>query len=260
MISKRIQKEIRQLANKKFRDAEGLFLAEGSKCVPELLGAFSCRTVVATPDWLLENSCLLPSGVDILEVSHDELQRVSLQQHPQEVLAIFRQPVVRPAPLAGKDDLILALDGVQDPGNLGTILRIADWYGIRHLVCSSDCADPYSPKVVQATMGSLARVMVHREDLPSWLRSQPATVPIYGTTLQGTNMHETRIHRHGIIVMGNEGRGLSPTVRSCLTKELFIPRYPLDNGNPESLNVAIATGIVCAFFRHGSVILDSRFC
>ncbi len=249
MISKKIQKEIRQLGNKKFRDEEGLFLAEGGKCVPELLTAFSCRTVVATAHWLTENAHLLPSDIEILEVSCDELQRISIQQHPQDVLAIFRQPSLLPAPLVGKGDLIIALDGVQDPGNLGTILRIADWYGVKHLVCSPDCADAYSPKVVQSSMGSLGRVIVHRQSLVAWLRRQGGNIPIYGTTLQGESLYETAVAAHGVIVMGNEGRGLSKPVRDCLTRELFIPRFPTGSTTPESLNVAVATAIVCDAFR-----------
>jgi RNA methyltransferase, trmH family len=145
--------------------------------------------------------------------------------------------------------LVLALDGVQDPGNLGTIIRVADWFGIKDIFCSLDTADCWNPKVVQATMGSIARVQLHYVDLNKMVESLPADYPIYATLLDGENIYKQELSHHGMIVMGNEGKGISPILRTKINRKLYIPNYSSNEDTAESLNVAIATSIVCAEFR-----------
>jgi trmH family RNA methyltransferase len=190
-----------------------------------------------------------------VEVTAEELARVSLQRAPQGVLAVFEkpQPVAAQSllPVAGRS-LCLALDGVQDPGNVGTIVRIADWWGIEHVICSHDTADVFAPKTVQSTMGALGRVGVHYTDLPAWLDELPAGTPVYGTLLDGDNLYDSELTPHGIIVMGNEGNGLSSAVRERVSHRLLIPSFPPDRPTSESLNVAVATAVTCAEFRRRS--------
>lgn len=247
MLSKNKQKYIRQFGLKKHRDAEGVFMAEGPKVVEELLGSFPCTLLCATPDFLASHPALRAD--EVIEVTERELSQVSNQKTPQQVLALFRKPSSLEAPIKEVGGLLLALDGVQDPGNLGTIIRLADWFGIKHIVCSPDTADAFAPKVVQATMGALARVTLHYTPLAPWLRSLPASTPIYGTHLDGTDLYAEQLTPHGIIVMGNEGKGISPEVGNLVNKRLRIPSYPPGEPTSESLNVAIATAVVCAEFR-----------
>ncbi len=236
MISKNQIKFVRSLELKKNRKRENLFVAEGPKVVGDLLRAgYTAHSIFSTmqrPDAQL--------------ISADELRRISFLQHPQEILAVFQipqTPTIIPAP----STLSLALDGVQDPGNVGTIIRIADWFGIDTIYCSLDTADVYNPKVVQATMGSLAHVHIIYCDLPQLLAE--AHGPVYGTLLDGKDLYEQPLSVEGIIVMGNEGNGISETVRKFITHRLLIPNYHQDGRTAESLNVAIATAITCAEFR-----------
>lgn len=248
MLSKAKIKLIRSLDAKKFRREEGLFVAEGPKVVGDLLTAFPCRLLAATATWMEGHPGA--KADEICVVDDEELRRASFLQHPQEVMALFQLPAEGAAPLPdGSRELVLALDDVQDPGNVGTILRIADWFGIRRVVCSPATADVFSPKVVQATMGALARVAVSTCDLPSWLRSLPHGTPVYGTFLDGDNMYGRPLATHGVIVMGNEGKGISAAVEQCVTERLFIPSWPAGVETSESLNVAVATAIVAAEFR-----------
>lgn len=244
MLSKAKIKLVRSLAQKKYRHETGLFVAEGPKIVEELLASFDPQLIIATSEWLHAH----PTPCECVEVDRSELQRASLLQAPQEVLAVFRMPTARPVATDEKS-LVLALDGVQDPGNLGTILRIADWYGIEQIVCSLDTADVYNPKVVQASMGSLARVKVCYVALPEWLKEQLAHRPVYGMVLDGENIYACELQQNGIVVMGNEGNGISDEVKDLLSHRLLIPRYPEGKSLPESLNVAVATAITCAAFR-----------
>ena len=247
MITKARIKQIRGLERKKCRLAEGLFVAEGPKLVGELLQTSRPVYVAAMAEWLRDNESHL-HGVSTDVVSAEELQRASLLQHPQQVLALFPIPKsqVRLADVAERE-LVLALDGVQDPGNLGTIVRLADWFGIRHVFCSHDSADVFNPKATQATMGALARVAVHYINLPDQLRLVGS--PVYGTFLDGQNIYEQQLSSCGVIVMGNEGRGITQETAALVSHRLFIPPYPAHRTTVESLNVAIATAIVCAEFR-----------
>jgi TrmH family RNA methyltransferase len=235
MISKNQIKFVRQLEQKKYRKKEGLFVAEGPKVVDDLLRAgFKAHTIFATSEWESQ-------GQTFQEVSDEELRRVSFLQHPQRVLALFFIPTES---IPSVSSLSLALDDVQDPGNLGTIIRIADWFGIDTIYCSENTADAWSPKVVQATMGSIARVNIIYTDLQELISK--AQVPVYGTLLDGQDIYTQELSKEGIIVMGNEGKGISPPIRKLINRKLLIPQF---HEGPESLNVAIATAITCSEFR-----------
>ena len=246
MLSKNKIKYIRSLDLKKNRKEERAFVAEGHKLVGDLLGHFVCRLLVATRSWLDKNPKV--KAQEIIEVTQEELTRASLQKTPQDVLAIFEQPSYEMQPGVVAQSLCLALDDIQDPGNLGTIIRVADWFGIEDIFCSLGTVDVYNPKTIQATMGALARVKLHYCDLPSFIASLK-DIPVYGTFLDGDNMYEKKLTPHGLIVMGNEGNGVSAEVANLVNERLYIPNYPPQRETSESLNVAMATGIICAEFR-----------
>ena len=258
-ISKNQIKFIRQLEQKKFRRREGLFVAEGTKVVGDLLAHYTPHAIFATDDWLkghASENCHLSSV--ITEVTDEELRRLSFLQHPQQVLALFPIPLPTDIPLTSylsplTSNLSLALDGIQDPGNLGTIIRIADWFGIEQIICSEDTVDAWNPKVVQATMGSIARVNIIYNNLLEFLDTLPADYPVYGTLLDGDNIYTQPLTPHGLIVMGNEGNGISPEIRQKVNRRLFIPSYHTDD-TAESLNVAIATAVTCAEFRRRQAV------
>ena len=236
-LSKKQIKWVRSLQQKKQRDAEGVFVAEGHKCVEELRGAFELVLLV-TPD----------------NATEVEIAQMSNLRTPQGVIGVFRKRQIPISTLNSQlSTLSIALDGVQDPGNLGTIIRTCDWFGIHDIYCSKDTADCYNPKVVQATMGALARVRVHYIDLAPWLAEvSKANIPIYGTLLEGGNMYKDGAiadKSKGVIIMGNEGNGISPAIRELITHPIRIPSYPENAETSESLNVGIATAIVLAEFR-----------
>ena len=229
---------------KKNRRNERLFVAEGPKVVEELMASYRPRAVFATSQWKGKDS--LPTGMEAETVSADELCRLSFQQHPQQVVAVFEMGETG-KPQVPQGQLTLMLDGVQDPGNFGTIIRIADWYGINNIICSIDTADAYNPKVVQATMGSLARVRVTYAPLLPVLKSLPEDMPIYGTLLDGADIYASELSSQGVIIMGNEGNGISEEVRAWVKRPLLIPSFRRGD-HAESLNVAIATAITCSEF------------
>ena len=252
MISKNKIKYIRSLELKKNRNKEGVFVAEGHKVVDDLLALQPALLIVTTAEWIKGKQ--LGAETEVIEVTDEELKKVSFLQHPQQVLAVFRQDqatAIDSFGFSGIDttELSLALDGVQDPGNLGTIIRIADWFGITHIYCSQDTADVYNPKVVQATMGSIARVKVEYGNLLGLVESLPADVPVYGTLLDGENIYQQPLENRGLIVMGNEGKGISPALAQKVNRRLLIPNFPEGRPTADSLNVAIATAITCAEFR-----------
>ncbi len=248
MISKGLLKTVKSLEKRKYRLLKRLFVAEGTKVVDEMLGSFSVRYIIATEEWFNTRLGVDTLGAECALVTEEELQRISLQQHPQEVIALFELPHydARIEDVA-QEGLVLALDNVQDPGNMGTIVRLADWFGIEHVFCSAGSADVFNPKAVQATMGALARVKVHYTDLADSLRGFSGNV--YGTMLCGRNIYEETLTQRGVIVMGNEGNGISGEVAELVTTPLFIPPYPIGRDTVESLNVAMAAAIVCAEFR-----------
>ena len=245
MISKNQIKYIRQLELKKYRKREGVFVAEGPKVVGDLLRRYQPVAVYATKEWRQE------AEVMIQEITDDELRRISFLQHPQQVLALFQIPEPNSSLFTLHFSLALALDGVQDPGNLGTIIRIADWFGIDTIYCSEDTADAYNPKVVQATMGSIAHVNIFYTDLLKLFDSLPPSYPVYGTLLDGEDIYQQTLSNEGIIVMGNEGNGISKAIRQRVNRRLLIPCFR-EGDTAESLNVAIATAIICSEFKRRS--------
>ena len=247
MITKARIKIIKSLEQRKQRNLHHLFVAEGPKLVGELLSTMQPSYIAALPKWWKEHKNIIGHHCEADIITPEELQKTSLLRTPQQVIALFPIPQHQFNAQVAQSELCLALDGVQDPGNMGTILRIADWFGIHHVVCSEDTVDVYNPKTVQATMGALARVKVHYTDLTALLCQ--CNAPIYGTLLDGDNIYEQELGRNGFIVMGNEGNGLSQAIREIVTHKLFIPNYPIGAETTESLNVAIATRIVCSEFR-----------
>ncbi|WP_295935818.1 RNA methyltransferase [uncultured Alistipes sp.] len=234
---------VRTLADKRGRTEHGLFVAEGEKLIGELLASHLQVRKVFALDGVF-------SGPRVETVSPKEMERLSLLKTAGNSLALVEIPhhSLDTATLPGR--LTLALDDVQNPGNLGTIIRLADWFGITDIVCSEASADCFNPKVVQATMGAILRVRVHYTDLALFLREAAAAgLPVYGAFLEGENIYGTTLSCDGIIVMGNEGRGISAAVAHTVTHKLFVPPYPGGRQGSESLNVAMATGIVCAEFR-----------
>ena len=232
---------VRALADKRGRTEHGLFVAEGAKLIGEL----------RTSRLRIRRLFALAGVFDDAEVvTPREMERLSLLKTPSNSLALVEIPRYRldPAQLAGR--LTLALDEVQNPGNVGTIIRLADWFGISDILCSEGTADCFSPKVVQATMGAILRVRVHCTDLAAALAAAGAQgLPVCGTFLEGENLYDAGLPAAGIVVLGNEGRGISPAVEHAVQRKLFIPPWPPERHGSESLNVAMATGIVCAEFR-----------
>lgn len=254
MLSKNKIKLIHSLEKKKNRTEEGLFVAEGPKMMEELLPKWQPVFLASTEDWAKENEHLMRSvqeqaGKTEMElITQAELERASLMRTPQQVLALFPIPKSEEklADVADRE-LCLALDNVQDPGNVGTIIRLADWFGISHVFCNMETADIYAPEAVQATMGAISRVHVHYINLYDELLQSHA--PKYGTHLDGENIYGKTLTNHGTIIMGNEGKGISEKIESLVDNKLYIPPFPADRDKVESLNVAIATAIVCAEFR-----------
>ena len=246
LLSKNKIKYIHSLEQKKIRREEKVFIAEGPKLVSDLLGRFHCIFLAATSLWLQEHTAI--EADEIVEVSQDELYKASLLKAPQQVLAIFEQPQYILEPDITNQALCLALDDIQDPGNLGTIIRLADWFGIEHIICSQNTVDAYNPKTIQATMGAIARVKVYYTSLPDFICLLKG-IPVFGTFLDGKNIYEQPLSTNGLIVMGNEGNGISKEVEALINRKLYIPNYPLERETSESLNVAIATAVICAEFR-----------
>lgn len=241
MITRAEILDIKALATKQGREEQGAFIAEGEKLVGEIRNSsLHIRRILQTKPIFAEGEL----------ISEKEMERISQLKTANSVLAVVELPKSRLASVKPDKNLVLALDRVQNPGNLGTIIRLADWFGISDIVCSEDSADCFNPKVVQATMGAIIRVRVHYTDLVSWLKEQRGRgANIYGTFLDGKNIYHTPKSKCGVIVMGNEGQGISPECEKSVTHRLFIPPYPTDRCGSESLNVAIATAITCSEFR-----------
>lgn len=236
--------QLRALKDKRMRDAERVFIAEGDKLVDEILSShFAVRRVYTTDE--------KRGGANIEHITKQEMERISQLTTPTTTLAVVEQPRYTLSISNLKGKLSLALDGVQNPGNMGTIIRLADWFGVEDIICSKECADCYNPKVVQATMGAILRVRIHYvDDLAKMLReAKQMGMDIYGTLLDGKNIYHEELRNEGIIVMGNEGRGVSEECRNTLTYKLLIPSHPADCPTSESLNVAMATGIILSEFR-----------
>lgn len=231
------------------RDEHHLFLAEGVKILRDILPYFEAEFVCATDEAYDEIQSLTKTHVE--RASSAEIDKMTQLQSAPKALALLKMPERTLDFESISKSLILALDGVQDPGNVGTILRIADWFGIKTVLCSQQTADIYNPKTIQATMGAIARVSVSYVDLPSTLQTLKSqyNMPIYGTFLDGKNMYETELTSNGVIVMGNEGNGVTSEIDKMSDHRLYIPNYPVGSPTSESLNVSVATAIVCAEFR-----------
>ncbi|HVU31786.1 MAG TPA: RNA methyltransferase [Opitutaceae bacterium] len=241
VLTKADLQRLRALREKKHREELGVFVVEGEKVVGELLAAgFPLLEVYATPEWRRP-----PTALRVVPVTAGEMERISHFPAPSAVLAIGR--IERRTLPAGAlaDGLTLALDGVQDAGNVGTLLRLADWFGFDRVLLSADCADVFHQKVINASMGSFARVATFAVDLPAALASAPAEVPILGCDLEGTSVYELPPLARAVVVIGSEGRGLSAEVARRITRRVTIPRF----GRAESLNAAVAGAIVCAQLR-----------
>ena len=238
---------VRSLADKRVRDQERLFVAEGSKLTEEILASkFVVRRIYTTRTDL--------KGKNIEVVDQREMERISQLNTPSDILAVVEQPRYTLSLKDLESKLSLALDGVQNPGNMGTIIRLADWFGIDNVICSKECADIYNPKVVQATMGAVFRVRMHYVDLPSVSKMVlEKGGKVYGTFLDGRNMYSTELdagmEKPVIIVIGNESEGISEAMGKLVSDRLYIPPYPADDSGSESLNAAVATAITVAEFR-----------
>ena len=239
MITRAEILDIKSLATKQGREELGAFIAEGEKLVGEIRNSsLRIRRILQTKPIFAEGEL----------VSEKEMERISQLKSANSVLAVVELPTRKLANVQPNKNLVLALDRVQNPGNLGTIIRLADWFGISDIVCSEDTADCFNPKVVQATMGAILRVRVHYTNLAKWLSSQ-GEAKIYGTFLEGENIYNAHLETSGVIVMGNEGQGISDEVAECVSHKLLIPPYPTDRCGSESLNVAVATAVICSEFR-----------
>jgi TrmH family RNA methyltransferase len=248
-ITNALRKTVRGLNEAKNRRQTGLFVAEGTKCVLDTLAAFDCNMLIASRQWADDHADAC-RGREVIIATRADFERMSNLTTPPQVIAVYAMPQHQLDCSALTGQLVLALDRIQDPGNLGTIVRLADWMGIHTILASTDTVDVYNPKVVQATMGSISRVRVHYIDLPETLAQlRSAGMQVYGTFLDGTSLYQTALTPTGVIVMGNEGRGISDEVAATVSRRLLIPTYPADAVSAESLNVATAAAITIAEFR-----------
>ena len=250
MLSKNRIKQINALQQKKYRNESRTFVAEGHKVVMELLRSpLKVREIFATSDWIAQHAARFP-GVKVKEASDAEIKKISAMQTACNVVA---EVEMKPETSFSLDanTLYLAMDSVRDPGNFGTIIRIANWFGVSTILASNDCVDLYNPKVIQASMGSAFRIDVQYCDLPKALASaKKIGLPVYGTFLDGDNIYTASLSNKGVVVLGNEGHGILPETSAQITRRILIPCGASAAEAPESLNVATATAIVCSeFFR-----------
>ena len=245
-FSNSIRRLVSSLSETKTRRAEGLFKAEGTKCVGDTIPYFSLKMLLATDEWLAANTPDVDSSL-IVKVPNREMERISSLSCPPKVIAVYRIPEDDYSPDMLAAILTLALDSIE-PGNLGTIVRTADWFGIRRIICSRSTADIYSPKAVMSTMGAISRVRLHYCDLAAELASVSG-VPVYGAFMDGENIYSATLPSQAVIVMGNEGQGISPAVAEAVTRRITIPSYPVGEATSESLNVAVATAVIVSRFR-----------
>lgn len=251
-ITNGLIKYIASLSMKKNREAEGCFAAEGTKCVRDTWDYFNCRMIIATKAWYEQfgHSGHLDK---IVFANKQQMQRMSQFSTASEVIAIYDIPKYDIDDLEIKSNINIVLDNVQDPGNLGTIIRIADWFGIKNIFCNKTTVDVFNHKVIQATMGAISRVHVHYCDLKELIATH-RYMPVYGTFLDGDNIYESALSDSCFIIFGNEGKGISNDISKLVTKRLLIPSYPNGANTSESLNVGMATAITVGEFRRRSMI------
>ena len=251
MVSKSQRQFVRSLSQRKNRHDAGLFVAEGARIVQDLIRSSSeIKTIFGTSDWLAKNRSTIPSSVEVHQIDERELERLSELQSPYGALALvaMRQTTFDIQAIRGK--LILGLEDIQDPGNLGAIIRLCDWFGIEHILANASTVDCYNAKVVQATTGSIARVNVYYRVDFAELVSQIAKADkrVYATTLEGENIYQANLERDALVLFGNEGNGLSADILKSCTHRLRIPSFNSGSFGAESLNVATAASIVCSEF------------
>lgn len=251
MLSKNKIKLIQSLNRKKDRDESGIFLVEGNKMVEEAIrSGFEIELLACNSNFANQHPEINSCANEFIITDNDTISKASLLQNPQDALAIVVQPKNTIPEINLKKELCLALDFIQDPGNLGTILRIADWYGISRIVCSKNTVDVFNPKVVQASMGAIFRIKIEVKELSGFIKkAQETEIPVYGTFLEGKNIYGQTLSANGIIVLGNEGNGISAPIGQLITQKLLIPCFSTHKNKPESLNVAIAAAICCSEFR-----------
>jgi TrmH family RNA methyltransferase len=261
LISKQQIKYIRQLQQKKYRDENDVFLAEGFKIVNEAIHSDPglLKNLIYTDESKAKvDFQLLRKNTILTEVNPSEFSRITLQSSPQELMAILKKPKKVLPPVSRTGDLSIVLDKLQDPGNFGTIIRLADWFGIHHIFCSPDTVDCYNQKVVQSSMGAIFRVSVHYIDPEPFLKKikEHSDQTIYGTSLNGQDLFSTDLSAPAIILFGNESGGISGNVSALTDKQLSIPHFSLNKNRTESLNVSVAAAIICSEFRrrHGGSI------
>lgn len=246
MISKNKIKTIQSLKLKKNREKLNLFVAEGIKTIQELIVAgFEFEWIAGTNEALQK---LDDVNCEQIETDHSSIKKASFLSNPQDIIAVCKMPKWKLNQEALTNQLSLVLDDIQDPGNLGTIIRIASWFGIKSIICSENTVDCFNPKVVQASMGALAHVKIHYTELEILLSNLKNSIPVYGTFLEGNNIYSEKLSDNGVIVMGNEGNGISFEVEKLVTRKLLIPSTNNEK-RVESLNVSIATSIVCSEFK-----------
>jgi TrmH family RNA methyltransferase len=251
-ISKNAIKSISLLQQKKYRDEQQLFIVEGDKIIKELhKSEMVIDKIVALEDWYYKNPEILNStGAEIYVAKNVDLMRMSNFKTPNQVIAVAKYKRSKFEPIDIKNKLTIALDVIQDPGNMGTIIRLADWFGIENIICSNDSVELYNPKVIQSTMGAFIRVNVFHTDLSKFLKTaKNAGISIYGAFLDGENIYKTELKSTGIVVMGNESKGISPEIAEFVSNKLSIPSFSILSSKTESLNVAVATAVICSEFR-----------
>ncbi|HBX53074.1 MAG: hypothetical protein A2275_15785 [Bacteroidetes bacterium RIFOXYA12_FULL_35_11] len=251
MLSKNKISHIKSFHQKKVRDNEGVFIVEGNKMCTELLSSgFDVLLLVATPAWISGNINITNKNInELIEANRAEIERISLLQSVSDVFALVKIPNNKSLNIDYSSELIIALDCIQNPGNIGTILRTADWFGIKNIICSPDSVDVYNPKVVQASMGAVFRVNVIYRNLPEFLSEIPNDFPVYGTFLDGASVYTHELSEKGILILGNEGKGVSDSVFPFISNKIFIPSFSVNQRTSESLNVSVAAAIFCSEFK-----------
>ncbi|MCK4678741.1 MAG: RNA methyltransferase [Bacteroidales bacterium] len=254
MLSLNRIKWINSLKVNKYRKIHGQFIVEGTKVVVDLLKSeFSITFLFATSNWLDKHRKQIENlQITVEEVSLSDLKKISTLLTPSEVLCTVEIPHVPFNKNIVNQDFVLALESIRDPGNLGTIIRTADWFGINHIICSTDCVDVYNPKVIQATMGSITRVQVYFMDLVEIFKNKPRNIKVYGTMLEGENIHQVRFENNGLILIGNESTGISENLLPFLDKKIYIPSFTnINHTSPgiDSLNAAQACTVLCYEIR-----------
>ncbi len=250
MLTKNQAKKIRSLGIKKYRERYGEFIAEGDKIIKELINSnLQINSIYATPTWIEKNKNFLSSHLTIVSLTPSQLKNISQQTTPNQALALVNIPQQKQIP-DPQNKVTLLIENIQDPGNLGTIIRTAEWFGINNIICSGDTVDLYNPKVIQATMGSFCRINIFYTNIINYLNMHKNKVPVYGAVLNGQNAFKQKFQKNAILVVGNESKGISVEVENFITHKVTIPPYDSDNElKPDSLNASVAAAILMSLFR-----------